>query len=126
MSSKSNLNSSASPPRTSKSPESKLFLVVRGDLPFGQQAIQSAHALREFSEHHPDIDRMWYQESNTLIMKAVKDERALLALAEKLETRGIQFSPFREPDRDHELTALAIEPSGKKLLQGLPLAMAGA
>ena len=105
---------------------SKLFLVTRSDLPFGQQAIQSTHAFREFAEHHPDIDRKWYQESNTLIMKAVKDERALLALAEKLETRGIQFSPFREPDRNHELTAIAIEPGGKKLLQGLPLAMAGA
>jgi len=32
----------------------KLYLITREDLPPGQQAVQAAHALREFGEHHPD------------------------------------------------------------------------
>jgi tRNA G37 N-methylase TrmD len=105
---------------------SKLFLVTRADLPHGQQAIQSAHALREFSEHHPEIDREWYRTSNTLIMKAVPNEAALHDLMDRARKRGIHFSSFREPDRNDELTAIAFEPRGKALVQGLPLALMGA
>ncbi len=104
----------------------KLFLVTRADLAHGPQAIQSAHALREFSEHHPEIDREWYRTSNTLILKAVADEKALRRLADRARARGIRFSAFHEPDMGNAMTALAIEPSGKSLVQGLPLALAGA
>ena len=106
-------------------PHNKLYLVVRSDLPPGQQAVQPAHALREFMEQYPDIDREWYRTSNYLILKAVEDEITLRKLAEKAKSRGIRISAFHEPDRGNEMTALAIEPNGKSLVQKLPLALAG-
>ncbi len=102
---------------------SKLFLVTRADLLPGQQAIQSAHALREFSEQHPEIDREWYRTSNTLIMKAVPNEEALQALMVLAQKKGFHIAPFQEPDLNNELTAIAFEPRAKSLMQGLPLAL---
>lgn len=102
----------------------KLFLVTRRDLLPGDQAVQSAHALTEFVMTHPEIARDWHRESNTLIMKAVRDEEELHELVLKAQARGIRFAVFREPDRANELTAIAIEPNGKKLVQGMPLALA--
>jgi hypothetical protein len=52
----------------------KLHLVTRRDLSPGQQAVQAAHALREFIQHHPEVDRDWYERSNTLALLAVEDE----------------------------------------------------
>lgn len=63
----------------------KLFLVTRQDLEPGQQAVQAAHALREFSAKHPEIDRHWYETSNTLAFLAAKNEEALYRLREKAE-----------------------------------------
>lgn len=104
----------------------KLFLVTREDLPPGQQAVQAAHALREFSEHHPEVDRRWYQSSNYLALLATKDENALRALMLEARYRDVPTSGFHEPDRNNELTAIALGPCplAKRLCKGLPLALA--
>lgn len=104
----------------------RLYLVTRADLVPGQQAVQAAHALREFVEHHPEVDRAWYTKSNTLAFLAVANEAALGVLLEQAERKGIAVAPFREPDRDNELTALALGPAAKKLCSRLPLALKGA
>ena len=52
----------------------KLHLVVRGDLPPGQQAVQAVHAMREFVREYPEVDRHWYEKSNTLALLTVPDE----------------------------------------------------
>ena len=101
----------------------KLFLVTRADLEPGQQAVQAAHAMREFAAVHPDLDREWYEESNTLALLAVKDERSLSDLVFRAETLGLPFAPFREPDRDGELTAVAFGPMCRRLVSKLPLAL---
>jgi peptidyl-tRNA hydrolase len=101
----------------------KLFLVTRDDLPVPQQAVQSCHAMREFSEEHPEIDRSWYRESNHLALLAVPDEAGLKQLADEAKLLGFKFSLFREPDRNDELTAVALEPRAKRLCRGLPLAL---
>jgi len=102
----------------------KLHLVTREDLTPGQQAVQAAHAMREFVREHPIEDRIWYEKSNTLALLAVEDEKALLALLSAAKERRISCSGFREPDRDDELTAVAIGPQGKGLCRRLPLALA--
>ena len=49
----------------------------------------------------------------------IPDEEALLGLNER--ANGTPRSLFREPDVDDEATALAIAPSGRKLISNLPL-----
>lgn len=102
----------------------KLFLITRRDLDFGQRAVQMAHALREFSEQHPEADKAWYATSNTLALLEVADEAALTALLEQARWKGVEAAGFREPDRQNELTAIALGPSGRRLCQGLSLAYA--
>ena len=58
----------------------KLFLVTRADLPPGQQAVQAAHALREFVALYPEEELRWYQTSNTLAFLAAENEASLEAL----------------------------------------------
>lgn len=96
---------------------------MRADLSPGQQAVQAAHALRQFVEEHPDVDRSWFTSSNTLAFLAVSDEEALGVLYEKALDREIPVASFREPDRGNELTALALGPSARKLVRALPLAL---
>lgn len=104
-------------------PNSKLFLVTRGDLSPGQQAVQAAHALREFTATHPELDFHWYTNSNTLALLAARDEGSLHRLTEKAKKLGYAFAPFFEPDRDNELTAVAFSPDCRKILSHLPLAL---
>ncbi len=101
----------------------KLHLVTRRDLSAGQQAVQAAHALREFVREHPQTDLDWYEKSNTLAFLSVEDESSLQDLLSKALRRRIAVSGFREPDRDEELTAVAIGPQGKGLCRGLRLAL---
>lgn len=103
----------------------KLFLVTRADLPAGQQAVQVAHAFREFTEQHEEVERAWYRSSNHLAVLSVADEPALFDLVTRAEQRGFKVSLFREPDRGDELTAIALEPAAKRLCQGLKLALTG-
>jgi peptidyl-tRNA hydrolase len=101
----------------------RLYLVVRSDLSPGQQAVQACHALRGFVEEHPEADREWFKESNTLVLLAVPNERSLRDLGAKAMRAGIPFTEFREPDIGNEVTATAIAPAGRRLCRRLPLAM---
>jgi DNA-binding transcriptional LysR family regulator len=104
-------------------PTSRLHLVVRRDLPPGDQAVQAAHALRQFTAEHPDIDRQWFEQSNTLALLAAPDERTLARMLDRAFDLGIRAAAFREPDLGGSLTAIAIEPAGARLCRGLPLAL---
>jgi peptidyl-tRNA hydrolase len=101
----------------------KLYLVTRTDLSPGQRAVQAAHALRAFVEAHPDVDKEWYQNSNYLAILEVHGEPQLALLLKKARLRGFPASEFREPDRENELTAIALGPPAKAICRGLPLAL---
>jgi len=101
----------------------KLFLVTRRDLAPGARASQLCHALRAFVESHPEVDRSWYEESNTLVLLEVDDEDALMRLAWRATMTGVPWSMFREPDMNDAATALALGPSGQPLVRRLPLAL---
>jgi peptidyl-tRNA hydrolase len=101
----------------------KLYLVTRQDLPPGVQAVQSCHALRQFGAECPDVDKKWFEESNTLAFLSVPDERELGVLYKKAVTRRLPVAAFREPDLENALTAIALGPSCASLTKGLPLAL---
>ena len=104
--------------------EQKLYIITRSDLSPGLQIAQSCHALREFVEIHPKIDKAWYKDSNYLVILSVNNEFSLELLIEKAKENDIKFALFREPDLDDQITAVAFEPSinSKHLFRDLPLA----
>lgn len=101
----------------------KLYLIVRQDLLPCQQAVQAAHAMRQWSEDHPAEDRAWFQDSNTLALLGVPTGLELGVILEQALLRGFPVAAFREPDLGNELTALALGPQGKCLTKRLQLAL---
>lgn len=85
------------------------------------------HALRQFTAEHPEIDRLWFEQSNYLGLLSVSDEKELMNLVEQATAHEIHFSIFREPDIENEITAIALAPGpkSKKLCSRLPLALRG-
>lgn len=79
--------------------------------------------MRLWSEEHSVTDKFWYHKSNNLVCLQVPDEACLKHLASRAADAGIEHSVFREPDLDDAVTAIAIEPAGKKLVSNLPLAL---
>ena len=78
------------------------YAVVRSDVPLGDQFCQLGHACltsgRKFKVPY---------ESN-IVCSYVKNEEALFKLADKLESNGIKFHLFYEPDIN-EHTAICTE-----------------
>lgn len=106
----------------------KLYIVVRADLPPGAQAVQVAHAMREFAAEYPDIEREWHEKSNTLVMLVTASRATLQWLQQVAKQRGIAVTGFQEPDLRNELTAICVGPEGYWLpaLKQLPLALKAA
>lgn len=106
-------------------PVMKLYVVTRQDLDPGQQAVQACHALTQFTFEYPILGKEWYESSNTLSLLSTVDEKTLLRLYKDATELGLRVSMFREPDRENELTAIAIEPGPrtKRLVARLPLAL---
>jgi len=101
----------------------RLYLITRRDLEPCDQAVQTCHAALEYAALHPGPSAAWRAASNTLAWLVVDDEQALLDLARQADRRGLRHALFHEPDRANELTAMALEPSARKLVRGLDLAL---
>lgn len=102
-----------------------LFLITRRDISPGYQAVQSCHAIRQFTEEHPSVDGEWFKNSNYLALLSVADETELMRFLVAASDNGLRSSAFREPDIGGAITAIAIEPGQKtkELCKTLPLAL---
>lgn len=102
----------------------KLYVITRNDLNYGQQASQLCHALRQFNNDHPEIDRAWFENSNYICLLAVESEDDLIKLISKLEQLNLKYSKFNEPDYNNALTAICVEPgkNSKRILKNIKLA----
>lgn len=105
------------------SPAPKLYIIVRSDLSAGQQAVQGIHAALAFFVRYPLKSLWWMLRSNTLAFLAVPYEETLGVLLDQALHGAIAAIGFREPDRNNELTAIAIEPRGAGLAHQLPSAL---
>lgn len=102
----------------------RVYVVVRADLPPGQQAVQACHAALQLA------DGAVYGDS-TLVLLTVPDENALHTLAARIRQRcaiprgyRLQLEVFHEPDLGGQATALATdEEAARPLLRNLPLAL---
>lgn len=103
----------------------KLYLVTRRDIAPGYQAVQSCHAMRQFTADHPDRDGEWFKSSNYLALVSVADEVELMRLIAAAKDHDLCWSAFREPDIGGQITAIAIEPHPKtvELCHMFPLAL---
>jgi len=103
----------------------KLYLVTRRDISPGYQAVQSCHAIRQFTAEHCERDAEWFANSNYLALLSVVDEVELMRLIVAAKDLGLRWSAFREPDICGGITAIAIEPHLKtaELCKELPLAL---
>ena len=101
-----------------------MYVVSRKDLAPGYQIAQSAHAIADFTIKHPQLAAEWHKESNYIVCLSAKDESELCHLAYTLESRGIPFIQFIEPDLGNQTTSIAAygEEAGK-LFSNLPLAL---
>lgn len=100
----------------------KLYVIVRSDLTKGQQAVQAIHATVEFSIHHSHLYKEWHTNSNYVCLLEIENEVELQNLLEKAREQNIYLSIFREPDLNNCITAICLEPKGKKLVSNLKLA----
>ena len=103
----------------------KLYLITRNDIAPGYQAVQSCHAIRQFTADHPGIDAEWFQTSNYLALLSVKDEVELMRLIVQASDAKLNWSAFREPDVGGAITAIAIEPHplATEMCKNIPLAL---
>lgn len=87
--------------------------------------MQASHAAIDLCFRHQEAAEQWHSESNYIISLSIEDEKALLALSEKLRSIGTEVVEFREPDLDHQLTAIAFisNEMTRKVTSGLPLAL---
>ena len=82
--------------------ENKLYVVTRRDLSKSQQAVQAGHALAEYL-----ITQRTEWDNGTLVYLKVRNEIELKCLTHELNYFDIPYVEFEEPDRGHELTAIA-------------------
>ena len=82
-----------------------MFVIVRKDLSPSQRAVQAGHALAEFLLHGP-FSR-W--NNGTLIYLGIKGLHQLENLKRRFKEENIQYTEFREPDLNNEVTAIATD-----------------
>lgn len=105
------------------SARTKLYIVLDAGLRPGQKLAQACHAMRQWTAEHPEEDRRWFEESNTLVLLEAANESDLTALVGRARDAGVSCVEFREPDMEDRLTAIAIGPLGSVFVAQLPLAL---
>ncbi len=88
----------------------KFYILVRRDLSPGSQIAQSVHAKDLFSHAFPEIEKNWFNNSNTIVILGVENEDELFRMAGKIEKGRLKSCMFFESDIN-EYTAIAVEPS---------------
>jgi len=83
----------------------KLYVLVRKDLSKSQQAVQAGHVVAEYLLRGPKT--LWG--NGTLVYLTVRNEHELKKWAGKISGKGHYVVAFREPDRQNEFTAIAVE-----------------
>lgn len=93
----------------------KLFVLVRTDLKGSSPAVQAGHAVAQWMLDHPNT---W--ENETLVYLNIGNKVDLHKWIAKIHYKDLEYSIFKEPDLDHEATAVACL-TDKGLFSGLTL-----
>lgn len=103
----------------------KLYVITNQQFPVGVQAVQGMHAAIQWQFDFPNLASEWHQNSDYLAFLSVANQEELNKLIERAQAKEIKLSIYREPDLNHQITAIALEPSiqSKKLCSSIPLAL---
>lgn len=108
----------------------KLYVVVDGRLPPGDQLAQAMHAALDLAlgggSHKRVADLLaWNVTSNTLVVLEAPDEASLRQLAAEADRCDLDHALFTEPDLGGQATAVALAPGelAKRLCRGYRLAL---
>ena len=94
----------------------RLYVLVRKDMKKANQAVQAGHAVAGFVLRYPEV---WFNE--TLIYLHVANERSLKKYFGRAKDRSYFHFAFFEPDRNFEMTALAVFDNDEYLFRYLRL-----
>lgn len=83
--------------------KNRLYVIVRKDIPCSLPAVQGAHVVAEFCLKSPDANK-W--NNQTLIFLQVDNLEKLEHWTYRLWKNNLHWTEFREPDINHELTAI--------------------
>ena len=84
---------------------SYIYTFIRSNIPPEQRIVQIGHACYEAGKMFKDKLGI----SNLILLEA-KNEKDLLNIAKKLDTRGIDFYIFHEPDDNMGYSAICTRP----------------
>ena len=79
----------------------KLYVLVDETLPLVHQGVQGGHALAQWLLENPQ--QQWNNRTLVYLKADIKRE------IQKLLYKGIEYTAFHEPDRNNELTAVALQ-----------------
>ena len=82
-----------------------IYVFVRNDLPYPQKIVQAAHVVLEATRTFNLQDERY-----NIVTVAAKSETKLKSIIEEATSHGIQSVAFKEPDMQHQITAVACEP----------------
>lgn len=101
----------------------RIYTITRKDMSYEQKTVQSVHAAGQYLiDHNPHMEMKW--NNGSIICLELGSEKSLKKWLKKLEERGIKCSYFREPDMNHEITAIAALHKGD-IFHGIPLLKGG-
>lgn len=103
-----------------------LTTIVREDLKPGYKVAQSVHAVADFAVKFEHEFKQWQMGSNYLCCLEASEFKMNLII-DKLNSLGIKYLIFREPDIGDQITAIAVEATSreqhKQLFKNLKLAL---
>lgn len=97
----------------------RIYTLTRTDIDDGQKSVQAGHSLAQYIiEHNPHQNGLWA--NGSIINLALGSEKSLKRWMKKLEELNIEYSIFKEPDMDHQITSISALHIGD-IFKGIPL-----
>lgn len=101
----------------------RLYIVIDGTLPPGDQIAQTGHAASQFAFEHTELHHQWFASAKNIVVVSASSEHHLHALLALLKLGKIPYSAVHEPDLRNQLTAFATTGAARRYLSSLPLAL---
>lgn len=84
-----------------------MYVAIRRDLSLPQQVVQSCHAAIEACKPYHQFPP---NDHPSVVVIGIKSEPMLEKFKEWVDMNSLPYKEFREPDRNNELTSIAVFP----------------